>query len=219
MILPKIIDRVQRIVGGGIVTDENRWDQDYIISVINTFSRQVLRDFYVKNNKRINPVCYQRFYCEYDKNIQEPGFIKFTLPPIVSFDEYSDGIRYIGSVTESNGFRRIRSRARLSSFNNHKVMNVNNGRAQSALYNGNDQTIEVYGNVLLRDCLVEGIFINPLDVPTYNMSVDNYPFNEDLIPVMEDLIYRSQLAIEASTPIDMLNNRSDITNQPIQTRR
>lgn len=219
MILPKIVEKVQRLPDGGIITDENRWDVDFIESIIHTFRAAVIRDYYQKNNKRINPACYQKFFGVYDANIQEDGMIKFRHPPVISIDGGSDGFRYIGSSEGSEDFRRITSRARLSNYNNHKVMSIKSGRNTTVLYDGDYQMVEIYGNPIIREFLSESILANPLDNPTYNKEFDNYPLGEDQIPMLEDLIFRAQTSIEVSKTPDTVSSSSEPQAQQMQTRR
>lgn len=219
MRIKEIIERIQRLPDGGIITDENRWDEDFLESIINTFRLVVIRDSYNKNNKRINPSCYQKYYCVYDADIQEDGMIKFFHPPVTSMDGFSDGFRYIGSSEGSEDFRRITSRAKLSLYNNHKVMSVKSGRNTTVLYDGNSEYLEVYGNQLIRECLTESILLNPMDSQYYNKKTDQYPIGDDMIPMLEDYIFRAQTSIESSRNPDVVSSSSEIPAQQIQTKR
>ena len=137
MTLPEIVDSIKRQPSGGIVTDETRFDDYYLISVINAFRAQILKAVYQKDN-RIATIAYQRFYPEYESTLQDSSLCRvfFRCPQIIAFDSHSDGLRYVGSRDCNNNFRRHQSRATLSSVIKNKFLNINSGRFQSYLYNG-----------------------------------------------------------------------------------
>jgi len=218
MTLPEIADAIKRQPSGGIVTDETRFEDQYLYKIINSYRNQLLRQVYQKD-KRIAAAAYQRYYPTYEKDLQSSTcFRLFRCPLIISFDERSDGLRYVGSLDYNNNFRRHQSRATLSSVTKNKYLDVNSGRFISFLYNGNDKLIEVYGIPLVEEILVEGIFTNPLDIPTYNVEQDNYPISEDLLPMLFEIIFKSVTATEANTPTDLISEGDDGTPQQILRR-
>lgn len=203
-----IIERLQRLPFGGVISDENRLDIPYIRIVLNTFRNQIIRDFY-KQNKRINPQCYQKYWPEFSADLQDvPKVVKFTCPEVISMDSNSDGFRYIGTIDCSIEFRRIRTRSMLSTINKHQLMSTNNGTYTGVLYDGSANVLEVYGNPEIEELLIEGLFSNPHDIPTFNPEKDQYPLNDDLIPFLEEMIFKAQTSVEASTPEDYRNQNS-----------
>lgn len=197
---------IQRLPSGGIMTDSNRYDDAYIIALMNTYRGLVLKTVYQKD-KRINPVCYQKYYPRYESDLQDTAcHVKFRMPEVICMDEHSDGLRFMGSIDGDVSFRRVHSRAKLAIYNSHKIMNVNNKRAISVLYDGNDQILEVYGNKDLKEMMVEGIFVNPNDIPTYNALLDQYPFSEDYVPLLQNMILREVTSVAEGKPSTILNN-------------
>jgi len=206
MILNKILDRIYSLVEGAEIVPDNNYDFGWGVSTLNNFRAQYLRNLYLRN-KRINPICYQKYYPDFESAFQNTGacFAKFVVPNVISLDSNSDGFRYVGSIGDdgdSEAFIRVQSRAWLSTYNNHPVTNVNNDRGVYYLYDGAMHTLELYGNgKLVKSPMVEAIFANPLEVPTYNIDKDDYPLPEDCLPEIETMIFAGQTRIiESTTP-------------------
>lgn len=220
MTLPEIVDSIKRHPSGGIVTDETRFDDNYLVSIVNAYRAKILREIYQKDN-RIATISYQRHYPEYEIKLQDKSMCRvfFRCPQIISFDSHSDGLRYVGSLDCNNNFRRHQSRATLSNVIKNKFLNVNTGRFQSFLYNGSDMLLEIYGIPLVKEVLVEGVFLNPLDIPTYNKDKDHYPFNEDLLPILYEQIFKAVTSPEANTPTDLISDGDDATPQQLMRKQ
>jgi hypothetical protein len=210
MIEAEIIERIQRLPFGGIISANNRLSDLYVRTLLNTFRAQIIRTIYQKD-KRINPECYQKFYPVFNADFQDTKcVVKFQCPEVIALDSNSDGFRYIGTIDCSQEFRRIRTRSMLSTINRHQVMSVKTGIYTGVLYDGSAQVLEVYGNDDIEEMLVEGIFIDPNQIPTYNPKFDQYPLNDDLIPMVEDMILKSQTALEAGTTPDYTNQETQV---------
>lgn len=219
MILEEIIERLVKNASGSIFTDESRFDQPTLITLINTARAQTIQAIYFKN-KRINPACYQTFYADYSADLQvdEECLVKFKCPSVINLDSNSDGFRFVGQVDGKKGFRRVVSRAQLATYNDHPFMKVNSGRYVAALWSAPDGVWEIY-NSTLKYLRVEGIFANPLEIPTYNKDIDDYPVSVEMLPMIEDFIFKTVTAIEAQSQPDYVSNSADTTQQLPQTRR
>lgn len=218
MTLDQIVQRVISLPQGAVLTDETRFGFPYVITLINTARAQVIQGIYFKN-KRIHPACYQTYYADYDADLQEddPCVVKFKCPASINLDSNSDGFRYVGQVDGKKGFRRVTTRAFLSTYNQHPLMQVQGGNFTAAMWSAPDSIWEVY-NSDLKYLRIEGIFANPLDIPTYNKDVDDYPVSVEMLPQIEDFIFKTVTAIEAGTQPDYVSNGVDTTQQ-LQTRR
>lgn len=206
MILAEICERIQRLPEGGLVTSENRYDYEYLVTLWNTYRAHYIQETYYKN-RRINPVCYQKFYPEYESYFQDSTncYAKFSVPNVISLDDKSDGFRYLGTdpvlTGQSKAFKRIQSRAWLSTYQNHKVTNPNTDRDVYFLYDGSLQTVELYGKgkFITTPPLVEGLFADPTKIPTFNKEKDQYPIDDDSIPEIEEMIYTAHTRIVEGT--------------------
>lgn len=218
MKLEEIIERITKGAAAGIFTDESRFDQPTLTTLINTARAQTIQAIYFKN-KRINPACYQTFFGNYNADLQvdDPCLVKFKCPSVINLDSNSDGFRFVGQVDGVNGFRRIVSRAQLATYNQHPFMKVQSGRYIAALWSAPDGVWEIY-NSSLKYLRVEGIFANPLEIPTYNKDIDDYPVSVEMLPMIEDFIFKTVTAIEAQTTPDYVSTSTD-TTQVLPTNR
>ena len=216
MLEKEIVERISRLPFAGVISDENRLDGQYIVSLMESARAQIAKEVYQKNNKRLNPVFYQKYYPTYSEQLQEAKtYVKFSCPEVLTLDSNSDGLRYIGTTDCSVAFRRIWSRSMLSTINKHQVMSVKGNRYTAALYDGSAQMMEIYGNAEIEEIMIEALFANPHDIPTWNADYDPYPFPDDLLPLMDDYIFRSITSIAASAQPETRNQY----NQTTQRRR
>lgn len=213
MLQDEIIERLSRLPSGGVINDQNRLDRGYLRSVLITFRNKLIVILYngdrnTKASKRINPQCIQKYWPVYEKDLQEGNtFVLFRCPEFISLSENSDGLRYGGTIDGSCSFRRIASRSQLSNFNQNKITNVNNGRFTSFLYDGSQQMLEVYGNTEIKEMLIEGVFADPADVPTWNALSDPFPLADNDITLLEAMIYAEQTKVESLTPLVPSNTK------------
>jgi hypothetical protein len=212
MLQIEIVERIKRLPFAGVISDENRFSSGYLVSLMNTARAQILRDVYQKNNKRLNPVAYQKHYPVFSHDLQESStFVKFECPEVITLDSNSDGLRYIGTIDCTTAFRRIWTRSMLSTINKHEVMSVANNRYTAALYDGAAQMVEVYGNPEIEELLIEAVFMTPTEVPTWNPDKDNYPFPDDLVPMLEEYIFKNITSIEAAVEPEVRNQYNQAT--------
>ncbi len=200
-----VIDILERELEGAITTSENKYDFDHMLSLLDLGRAVWLVDSYAKD-KRLAPTCYQKYYPQLSIPLQPTDncFKKFQMPDIIRLDEHSDGIRYVGSddynSPDTNNFSRIVSRAWLSTYKKHPVMNPN--RFFSFLYDADAQILELYGKANLTEApLVEALFKHPTQLPTFNIDTDDYPLPLDGIKAVEMMITQSDTRLmEATTP-------------------
>lgn len=201
-------DEISSLGEGGQITADNRYDPIFLQLLLDSTRAFWIRDQYLKD-KRLPAICYQKFYPEYATDLQptKKCFKKFIMPDIIRLDEHSDGIRYAGSDdSEGNGtnaFDRVQSRAWLATYNQHPVMNVNNNRTWSFLYDASAKTLELRGNKAsyVRTPMLECLFMHPLEIPLFNEELDDYPLPLDGFYAIEKMIFASDTRIvEATTP-------------------
>lgn len=201
MKLREIVESVQRLPDGAIVSDRTRYDDGYIESTVGIFRARLLRILYLKN-RRINPVCYQKHWPEFEQDLQDDNcIVKFRHPEVISLDNLSDGFRYIGALDFAGAYARIHSRGWLSTFNDNKVTTTAGNRRPTVLYDGSQQILEVRGLPELQEILTESLLADPLSIPTFNRDNDPYPLSEDMMPDLMNMIYSEQTSIEAKVPI------------------
>lgn len=201
----QVIERSQRLPFGGVISDENRLDSDYILNLINAARAQLGKDMFAKNS-RLNPQWYQQYWPEYNADLQDDNIVvRFYCPEVFTLGPNDDGFRYIGTLDCTTAFSRIKNRGELATMNWHKIMKTLLGVQTGVLYNGSAQQLEVYGNPELEEMLVEALFSNPREVPTYNNMIDNYPLPDDLLPMLDQYVLKAATQMEAMTKPDYRN--------------
>src|SRR3989304_826578 len=93
-----------------------------------------------------------------------------------------DGLLYVGQINKNCAFRKVVSRAELSTINHHRTSK----KAIKYLYS--EGILEVYSNPLLKEVLIDGIFTNPELVPTFNINFSEYPIDIANLAQMKILI-------------------------------
>lgn len=196
------LDIIARLPEGGIVTNLNRYDKNFLLALLDLGRAAWLVEFY-KANKRLAPICYQKFYATLSLSLQTtPKFKRFQMPDIVELDEHSNGIRYAGeddyNNDGTNNFAGIQSRAVLSNYKKHPVMNPN--RFFSYLYDANAGIIEFRGKAnMIEKPLIEALFKHPFEIPTFNKDTDDYPLPLDGIYAVEKMISTGDTRLVEST--------------------
>ncbi len=203
MLITEIIDLIQSDPEGAQSVNVNRWDDDFLINLIDLGRAAWAIESYMKD-KRLEPILYQKFYPKYSLPLQptDKCYAKFLMPDIIRLDEHSDGIRYVGEDDYNGGgvnnFRRVVSRAWLSTFNNHPVMNTN--RAYSFLYDGSSGILELRGKATpVKEPLVEALFKHPLQIPTFDRDANDYPLTLDGINAVKNMILTSDARLVENT--------------------
>lgn len=193
MILKDIVEMFQRQSGGGVFDTDTRYDIAFTEDTIHKARATVLFNYYQKYHK-INPSWTQQFIGEYSSLLQESNkFIKFQCPSVLTLDDFIDGFMYVGNLNDNVSYRKISNRATLSTYNSHRYTRLN---IDTPEFIYSDGYIEIYGNSMIRQLKVDGIFTDPTKIPTYNKEFDQYPVDESLIPLMQDLIFNTEIKVE-----------------------
>lgn len=210
MTLPEYIDSTERFLSNsGIMTDESKWDSLYITSLIDKYSRMAIKQDY-SQNKRLNPLWLNKYDLEFKKDAQiDNCMVTFIIPPLMILSPLNSGF-YIGSATGACQYRIVKSRGDLANALAHK--STNKLHQMRVLITGNET--EIYGNQMIEGGMVEGIFLTPSKLPTFNTQKDQYPFNDDLIPLMNQLMYKNEGQYLSLKPVDVKPDNADTYNTP-----
>lgn len=208
MTLAEFRSQVIRMPGGGILTDDTRFDFLDIDAEIHFARAVVIPSFYAKT-KRISGEWLQTFTATYNANIQESDeYVIFDVPRGIPLDVMRDGYLYIGDTVGDTAYRRVNNLAELATYNQHRITRINNNRPK-VLYSENK--MRVYGNTMIKELMIDGIFANPTEILTYNVDFDNYPISEDLIQPIRDYLWQKSLAIEQSKLPDTISDSQETT--------
>lgn len=217
MTLPEHREKVVRLISGGILTDENVYDDLYIDSIINDGRAYVLRQDYIKN-KRWSPSATQVFYPEYEEYYQNTvRTTRFNIPTsFIQANSSSSGLVYFGSSTDEvfkvNNFWTIKSDNELSDFLNSERMSPATGKYIGVMFQG--LTVKVVSKEsMVKYPKMVAVFDTPSALPDYNVQKDQYPLSGDLSDVMYDIIEKGTLKTIYTTIPDMT---SDSRKTPVK---
>ncbi len=201
MLLSNLKSQVIRLVSGGILTDEGRYDFSDIEDKIHYGRAFVIsQDF--KETKRIASSWLQPYTAIYDKDMQDTTkFIRFKVPNVIQLDNYRDGFIYVGANNSTINWRRINNRAELANFNANRITKQRNGVVK---YLYEDGFIEVYGDNEIRKIRIDGIFQIPTEIPSFNQDIDPYPLGEKLIGALKDYLLKTTLLPEQQKLPDII---------------
>jgi len=212
MKLPELAEQLDRLVGGGIATDEGVLDSSYLYSIIHDARAFILRQDFIKF-RRWSPQSLQNHYPEYESTFQDSlCYTRFELPTgFIQANQASDGLVYCGTggdkILKIKNFRRIKSRNELADFLKNSHMSPANGRYIGVLIEGLIMTL--VSRDTIKKPLVIAVWDNPTLIPTYNLQLSDYPISGDMIKFMETYIQQSTLNQISARQPDTLSDSND----------
>lgn len=208
--LRQIIESAIGTVSGGLFVDDRNISTEQIEQKVHEGRALWCAQSYAQT-KQVHGDWYQRFYPEYDVEMQD-GKCKtlFSCPPVIWFADKTDGLRYVGSADYGDNFTRVWDRATLSNMMKHPVMKV--GRRNYVLYQNGQ--IECYTITSIKSPIVEAVFSSPVDVPSFNKNEHNYPLDPQGVDFVEKYLTQTVLKMEISTPADKISDGVDSTKLP-----
>lgn len=198
--LEQVVEEIIRTdLDGGIFTDENRTDSDYMEAIVHQFRAEAIFQFSQKY-KRINNQWTQQHFPIFDETLQfENDRVIFLCPDFITIDEVRDGGFYIGTTCGNNNYRKVVTRADLASRNNHRFMKTKQDVPKVLRSDG---MLEIYGDTMIEQVMVDAIFSRPTDLPEYNKYIDTYPITGEILVLMKDMVSKQVTAPISERPID-----------------
>jgi hypothetical protein len=195
MLLKEIVEVFQRRAGGGVFDNETRYDISFSEDTIHQARATIIyRDY--QSNKKINPIWTQQFIGTFSQDLQESKtFVKFACPPVITLDDFIDGFMFVGNLTDNVSYRKVANRASLANSNVHRYLSLN---VDTPKFIYSDGYIEIYGNAMIKQLKVDGIFNDPTKIPTFNKEYDQYPADLKLINSMVDYVFNTEIKNELS---------------------
>ena len=145
--LPFYRDDIIRGLQLGISTDEQRFVRPYVDDLIHTARARALRE-YIDKWKGDHYTFTQLHLCTYEpalqvnKPLECQTAVLFRVPSVIAINDEFDGFGFVGGVGSSDAFRKLRSRAEISSFADHPLLSPFTGRYIS-FYPREDGIIEI----------------------------------------------------------------------------
>ncbi len=215
MILTKLVETIIRTPSGGIMTDENKLDRDFIAANIHQASATAKIKWY-ETKGSIHDMWFQRYIPPYETPLQTTGdcMAQFRCPQTINLGTCRDGFEYVGTPDGRKAFPWLGPGGMETVYANHPVSNRRGRVTWRWEYNeGGYGVIKLYGRKNLSSILVKGIFANPLDIPTFRQEFDQYPITEELIPLIRQELCNLQTKIIVMQRADTVSD-SQSTAQP-----
>ncbi len=181
-------DQLIRAVNGGLNTMDSKWDPLYIESLMPSLREKAMVIHYFGDRfraatRRIEYAWIQPTTVQVDTGLDSDlDYITFTMPKVASIGNMVDGFVYVGQKNSSVSFSKAKNREDIA---NMKARNMFDGSVIAYIWEGGK--LEVYGNKMLTEVNVRGVFADPTEVSGYNIEVDDYPINEDLLLIMAEV--------------------------------
>lgn len=206
MKLLEIIEIFQAMPSGGIITDENRYDQRFM-ELAADHSRSVAIQQLWKANKRINPSWLQSYFPIWRETMQDDACVtKFYCPGVITLDGRGNGFNYIGSEKGNRNFRYANTRGDLANIYQHRYAKPDHDNPV-AYYE--EELLEIHGPVTARNIRLDALFSHPTKIPTFNKVHDEYPASLEVVDLMKDIIFKSETSVIITRPIDTRSDSKD----------
>ncbi len=202
--LEEIVEEIIRAdLDGGIFTDENRTDSDFMEAIVHSYRADAIFK-YSQKYKRPNNKWTQQHFPKYDKDLQyDNDRVVFLCPDFITIDEMRDGGYYIGTTCGNHNYSKVVTRADLASRNNHRYMKV---RQDVPKVLRSDGMLEIYGDTMLEEVLVDAIWQRPTDLPEFNKYIDPYPITGEILSLMKEMVTKQITSSIAEKPIDTMSD-------------
>jgi len=195
------------LTSGGIITDENRLDDKYLIAVLNSYRAYMIPESW-KKERKVYPGIYQTLWIDYDPNAQDEQCVRiFPCPSVLQIAPHLFGINYVGSVKRDQSFRLTLTRGAQANKQKHRIMK-RSSRKIDILYDPGQGILET-DDLDLKHIRIDAAWRNPLDIPTYNIETDQYPLPDDVIEIILDLLNKGTLRTIIQVPANKVGNSQD----------
>ena len=195
--LVEIYQSIISTSSGGVYIDERNIADLQIEKKIHEGRAMFLSQQYLSRRNYIHPDWVQRFYPEFQQEIQEDEcYTKFRCPGFVSFSSKRDGIVFVGSG--HTAFTRLTDRGALSNAMAHPISR----KIRKPLFIYNNGEIEIWSKGEVKDIMVIGVFADPTDIPTYSKQKDNFQCDPETVAMLEEWVFKTVAGIEYKTPAD-----------------
>jgi hypothetical protein len=183
-LLSDIVDEIKKELGGGVSSDESRFDDLYIETKIAGARGVIISNYLQKGVDWMNDSWVQTVDLDYVERDKDCDVVKFECPSVITVDQHSDGFIYVGHVNGIKPF--IRARRSFTTLTMHPVFT----KTKNVLWDWKNlelgkQQLLVYKNPRLEKIQIRGIFNNPVEVPGFRKDVDLYPVDAN---VKKDLV-------------------------------
>jgi hypothetical protein len=215
--LQQITQEIIAQVEGGVFTDETKFQEPYIDSLVH----QARADLFRQNPEDIiSNFWIQSYYPTYSQYINDNGdcYVAWVVDatPLLGNDG-TDMTTYFGPANGKIGYNRIGLYGSEAVDFAHPLTNPNKKGLPSYKWGYVEafgkMGIKCYGNIDIQSPRVDFVHFDPTQNPNYRRSTDLYPISGELLAPLKLGALNKLMAQQAQVPSDSLANSEDLTNQ------
>lgn len=214
MLLEDIVDQIIINANGGVVTDDDKFDNKAIEAKIPAWRQQAFLDVYNGTKYRagntfIDSSNYWQVSLTLDPSIQVDGadFKIFEIEPPVKLSPLYNGFIFFGDEKTGQNFTQIRTPAAFDT-----MKRANQIDANEVYYIPTGKKVKTWGNTQLTAAYADYIPYDVMNCSNFNPVTDDYPISGDVLKVMYD-IAQIEIKQQAMTPSDTLNDSTNPLNK------
>lgn len=183
----KIISLVKSNVNQFIDSTNDPFVDKKVAALVRDARAAIIEDTYTKK-RIIHPDWILPYTPVFDQDLQYTDeFTVFEFFPVIAMDSRHDGILFIGSPQCQQQFRRCKTRGEWA---NRKKIAKLNGRVVHFIIEDSLLKIERLRDLTVTKVDSECIFSDPGKLPSFNKDKDEYPIDENSIPLIIEYIYK-----------------------------
>jgi hypothetical protein len=209
MLINQLVEILTRTVSSALQTDQSRFDNDYVLALIDVAASWAKGEKFKKEKNLPNQWYYTK-YVKYDPSVQDSDdYKRFEIPQTIVLPYGFSSISTI-TGTEGNTVPIYKTKAEYLSQVCHPLLGTRT-KTDTAVVNGN--FVEMYGTTAFKRIEVTGLFTNILNDPTFNPLHDQYPITEELVWLMNTFIIQQYLNTASIRPIGNPSETIHVTNK------
>lgn len=214
MLLEDIVNQIIINANGGVVTDDDKFDNKAIEAKIPQWRQQAFLDVYNGSRYRagntfIDSLNYWQISIDIDASIQIPNadFKIFEIEPPVKLNSMYNGFVFFGDEKTGQNFLQIRTPAAFDTMNKAGQIDQN-----EVYYIPTGKKVKVWGNIQLESAYADYIPYDVMNCSNFNPVTDDYPISGDVLQVMFQ-IAQTEIKPQAQTPSDTKNDSASPINK------
>ena len=208
--LPQIYERIGSLASGGYLTEDSRYDKGYIYSLVDS-ARIVIAAERWKADMAIPPSYYQEYEPEFIKQAQNSDLccsVFYDCPEIAAINNQTSGLGYVGTVDgKPTRFAEVASEAELSMILQDRITKI----PLTPYVLRSAGVIRVFYKSVIKQFKMTGIFVNPREIPTFDIDKSPYPIDDGDLAKMDTYLMQGSMNATVKTIADRIANSKDNT--------
>ena len=215
MLISEIVDILIRSVSGGVNTADNKYEPRYVEALIPQLREQAIRIDFTGSSDRVATKSIDYSLTQSVVATKDAGqdnqldYVTFSIPRPIELNYGNDGLVYVGQKNNSVSFSKFMNREDIA---NAMMRGMLNGKEIGYIHEGSK--LLIFGNNMLSEVNVRGVFSDPTQVPTFNKLTDAYPVSKSILSMMVDLFKISQ-NVNINKPDDNIADGADTLTKGI----